>query len=191
MKVDVTPVTGMASRANGLFIVGLVLGLLGAGVIGFLWGAVFSPVTITKTTKLIVTQTSHLTYTKTITVKGDEHDYILMAGEVGRLLLMGSSHLSSMIARHAKGIISDSELAEVFENFSKALDPLIELALKNPPPEKYLKDYQNLLEGLIELRVGYRTLAQGLKLKDASLIDQGNQIVTQAWNKLKTVAYLS
>jgi len=71
LKVDVTPVTGMASRANGLFIVGLVLGLLGAGVIGFLWGAIFSPITVTSTKTCIITKTDTLTktVTKTLTVR--------------------------------------------------------------------------------------------------------------------------
>lgn len=65
LKVNVTPVTCMASGASNTLIIGLIFGLLGAGIIGFLWGAAFSPITVTSTKTCIITKTD--TFTKTVT----------------------------------------------------------------------------------------------------------------------------
>ena len=180
----------MAFRGvSSVLVVAFVMGLLTAGLIGMLYGAVFFPVTYTKTTTLLKTETSYRTYTKT--VKGDESSYIIMVGEVGRLLKLHVASITPWMQKHEQGLITDLEMAEVFENSSKSIDILITLALKNPPPEKYLKDYQNLIEGLMQLKTGYIIMAQGLRKNDDSLKSQGAQLTLEAWNKLKPITALS
>ena len=180
----------MASEGvSGLLIAGIILGMLGAGFVGALYGAVLFPVTYTETSTLVITETSYITHMKTI--KGDERDYLIMVGEVGRLLRFHVAAITPWMQKHEQGLITDLKMAEVFENSSKSIDILIELALKNPPPEKYLKDYQDLLEGLIQLKIGYKITAQGFKKNDNSLKTQGSQIVIEAWQKLDKFATMS
>jgi len=180
----------MASEGvSGLLIAGIILGMLGAGFVGALYGAVLFPVTYTETSTLVITETSYITHMKTI--KGDETDYLIMVGEVGRLLRLHVAAITPWMQKHEQGLITDLKMAEVFENSSKSIDILIELALKNPPPEKYLKDYQNLIEGLMQLKTGYIIMAQGLRKNDNSLKSQGAQLTLEAWNKLKPITALS
>jgi len=183
LKLDVTPVTGMASRANGLFTVGLVLGLLGAGLIGFLWGAVFSPVTITKTTKLIITRTSYLTYTKT--VKGDMADYIMALDLAGQLYTAMIYDLTPYMQKHSKGEISDQYMAEKLENSTKMIDKMIEILLKNPPPEKEIDRYKKTLENLLKLKLAHQLLAKGLKENNLILKAQAAQLALEASKNLQ------
>jgi len=162
--------------------------LLAIGLMaGYALGALTSPITetITKT----FTKTEH--HTTTLTVKGDLGGYITAIDLIGRSLRADLHRLTTLLAERMAGKISSRELVEAYQNSSKSIQPLIDLLLDSPPPEKYMKNYKRALLGLIKLKISHELIAKSLRENDKNLYTKAVEIEEQALKELSWIILMS
>ena len=93
--------------------------------------------------------------------------------------------LTPYMQKHSKGEISDQYMAEKLENSTKMIDKMIEILLKNPPPEKEIDRYKKTLENLLKLKLAHQLLAKGLKENNLILKAQAAQLALEASKNLQ------
>ena len=162
--------------------------LLAIGLtVGYALGALTSPITetITKT----FTKTEH--HTMTLTVKGDLSRYTMAIDLIGRSLRADLHRLTTLLAERVAGKISSRELAEAYQNSSKSIQPLVDLLLDSPPPEKYVENYKRALLGLIKLKMSHELIAKSLREGDKNLYTKAVEIEEQALKDLSWIILMS
>ena len=167
-------------------IVGVILLAIGLTV-GYALGALTSP--ITETIAKIFTKTEH--HTTTLTVKGDLSRYIMAIDLIGRSLRADLHRLTTLLDERMAGKISSRELAEAYQNSSKSIQPLIDLLLDSPPPEKYVENYKRALLGLIRLKIPHELIAKSLREGDKNLYTKAVEIEEQALKDLSWIILMS
>ena len=167
-------------------IVGVILLAIGLTV-GSALGALTSPITetITKT----FTKTEH--HTTTLTVKGDLSRYTMAIDLIGRSLRADLHRLTRLLNEKAAGKISSRELAEAYQNSSKSIQPLIDLLLDSPPPEKYVENYKRALLGLIKLKISHELIAKSFRENNKNLYIKAVEIEEQALKDLSWIILMS
>jgi len=169
-----------------LAIVGVILLAIGLTV-GYALGALTSP--ITETIAKIFTKTEH--HTTTLTVKGDLSRYTMAIDLIGRSLRANLHRLTTLLAERMAGKISSRELAEAYQNSSKSIQPLVDLLLDSPPPEKYMENYKRALLGLIKLKISHELIAKSLREDDKNLYTKAVEIKEQALKDLSWIILMS
>ena len=167
-------------------IVGVILLAIGLTV-GYALGALTSP--ITETIAKIFTKTEH--HTTTLTVKGDLSRYTMAIDLIGRSLRANLHRLTTLLAERMAGKISSRELAEAYQNSSKSIQPLVDLLLDSPPPEKYMENYKRALLGLIKLKISHELIAKSLREDDKNLYTKAVEIKEQALKDLSWIILMS
>ena len=162
--------------------------LLAIGLtVGYALGALTSP--ITETIAKIFTKTEH--HTTTLTVKGDLSRYTMAIDLIGRSLRANLHRLTTLLAERMAGKISSRELAEAYQNSSKSIQPLVDLLLDSPPPEKYVENYKRALLGLIRLKISHELIAKSLREGDKNLYTKAVEIEEQALKDLSWIILMS
>ena len=162
--------------------------LLAIGLMaGYVLGALTSP--ITETTTKILTKTEYLT--TTLTVKGDLGGYITAIDLISRSLRADLHRLTALLAEKMAGKISSRELEEAYQNSSKSIQPLIDLLLESPPPEKYMENYKRALLGLVKLKISHELIAKSLREDNKNLYTKAVEIEEQALKDLSWIILVS
>ena len=154
---------------------------------GYVLGALTSP--ITETIAKTFTKTEH--HTTTLTVKGDLGGYIMAIDLIGRSLRANLHKLTTLLDEKMAGKISSRELAEAYQNSSKSIQPLVDLLLDSPPPEKYVENYKRALLGLIKLKILHELIAKSLREGDKNLYTKAVEIEEQALKDLSWIILMS
>ena len=154
---------------------------------GYALGALISP--ITETIAKTFTKTEH--HTTTLTVKGDLSGYTTAIDLIGRSLRADLHRLTTLLDERMAGKISSRELAEAYQNSSKSIQPLVDLLLNSPPPEKYVENYKRAILGLIKLKISHELIAKSLREDDKSLYTKAVEIEEQALKELSWIILMS